>query len=254
MADVDGGVMRVNSVETNSGFIDQYSPPSDGTSYTRVEVEACAISDNVDSGYIEWEAFLDDGSVAELSYTNSEAPMLTLIPGDCARGYVVYVVPNGAELTSISHTDFWTDERFVWDLTAAPVAIDGPMPASGGTGNEIGSSFTFNSGVEATVVDAGNYESTDEYYELPDGRRLVAANVRVCSESTTTVFASDFYVFTDDNFVATVEYYNSSFVTTDLNPGDCAEGGVVFLIPEDSNPSMIMYKEFGTSEFARWMP
>ena len=105
-----------------------------------------------------------------------------------------------------------------------------------------------------SVLEAGNYESTDEYYELPDGRRLVAANVRVCSSATTTVFGIDFYVFTDDNFVATMNYYNSSFATTDLNPGDCAEGGVVFLIPSDSDPVSIMYREFGTGQFARWTP
>ena len=170
-----------------------------------------SISGDVDWGYGQWEAFLDDGSAAEMSYTNSESPILTLSPGDCARGYVVYIVPDGSELTSISHTDFLTEEKVTWDLMSDPVAIDGPMPGNDSPGNEFGSSFTLDSGVEVTVLEAGNYESTDEYYELPDGRRLVAANVRVCSSATTTVFGIDFYVFTDDNFVATMNYYNSSF-------------------------------------------
>ena len=252
-ATVPEGVVRVNSVETNVDGIDQYSPPMDGMSYTRVEVEACGTGERLESGWSEWDAYLDNGEIAELSFTNSESPMFTLGQGDCARGYLVFSVPSGSDLTEITFTEFWSDETATWDLTSETMPVNGPLRESGKPGNEIGSSFTFDSGLEVTILDGGNYTSTDEFFELPAGRKLVAANVRLCGGSElTTIYPSDFYVLADDGFFANNEFYNTNLESTDLNPGDCVEGGVVFMIPENSSVATILYKEFMSGQIARW--
>lgn len=254
-ADVPGGVARVNSVETDAAPINQYATPEPGFTLTRVEHEMCAIDDSVSFGWTDWAGHLDSGTEAEMSLNNDESPMFTLYPGQCARGYLVFNVPDGSVLVDVVRTDFFSDVQAAWGLTSTPVAIDGPMASTSEKGNPLGSSFTFDNGAEVTVLDAGNYTSTDEYYELPAGRKLVAANVRVCSQAQLiTAMASDFYVMTDDNYLGVYEFYNSTFETSDLDVGDCAEGGIVFLIPEESSPTALIYRDFGSGAEARWTP
>ena len=181
--------------------------------------------------------------------------MFTLYPGQCARGYLVFNVPDGSSLVDVVHTDLFSEVQAAWDLTSTPLPIDGPMESSNEKGNPLGASFTFDNGAEVTLLDVGNYTSTDEYYELPAGRKLVAANVRVCSQTQLiTAMASDFYVSTDDNFLGAYEFVNTTFETTDLDVGDCAEGGIVFLIPENTAPTALIYRDFGSGAEARWTP
>ena len=253
IADVTGGVTRVNAVETETTPRAQSNFLEEGYTITRVEVETCAEDDAVNAGWTQWYGYLDDGSEAESYLSDEPAAVMNLVPGDCARGFLSFAIPDGSKLGTVQFTDFWADTNPTWDLTRDFVTVDGPIAHKSPEGLPIGSTFTFSDGTTATLEDAGNFESTDDYYELPAGFKLIAANVEVCAGSQQiSVYPSDFNVMTDDNFLGANEFFNSTFQSSDLSPGDCAKGGIVFAIPESSKPVTLLYTAFLLSETARW--
>jgi hypothetical protein len=193
----------------------------------------------------------NEGFVYHPELAGREGQILTvnLSPGEKARGWVAFEVPEGATVAGIKYAvDPFGGKVLQTSLIPPPegytpitkaLSILPPLPEArfGDVAEQYGYSLS-----AANVEDP---TTPGMFYQAREGYKLVAVEIIVGNISGETLSVNPLYaVLVDSNgFVYQPELAgrDGQLATTDLNDGERAKGWVAFEIPEDTSPVIIKY-------------
>src|SRR5262249_14673913 len=95
---------------------DRFAAVPDGSSPTRLDVEVCAGPAQLDLEPWSWYGRRDDGFTESATVVTDGLPVTTLPSGQCARGSVDVVIPDGHALVEAVWVDPQLHERGRWSI------------------------------------------------------------------------------------------------------------------------------------------
>lgn len=193
-----------------------------------------------------------DGFIYQPELAGREGQIVTvdLDPGEKARGWVAFELPEGATAASIKYAvEAFGNKVLQADLTPPP---DGyvpdtaalailPAPLESGLGDVVEQDGY---SLSATAVE--DPTTPGMFYEAKEGYKLVAVEILVGNESGEALSVNPLYAVLVDNngFVYQLELggRDDQLATVDLNAGERVQGWVAFELPMDASPVSIKYQ------------
>jgi len=195
---------------------------------------------------------LDSGGFTyqpELAGREGQIVTADLSPGEKARGWIAFEMPEGATAASIKYAvETFGSKVLQASLTPPPggyvpnteaLSILPPSPEGG-----LGDVFEqYGYSLSSTAVE--DPTTPGVFYEAKEGYKLVAVEIVVgnVSGETLSVNPLDAILVDSSGFVYQPELAgrDGQIATVDLNAGEKAKGWVAFSIPEDATPVSIKY-------------
>jgi len=185
----------------------------------------------------------------ELAGREGQIMTVDLSPGEKARGWIAFEVPEGATVASIKYAVKTFGSKVLQaSLTSPPegyvpnteaLSILPPSPEA-----RLGDVFEqYGYSLSATAVE--DPTTPGMFYKAKEGYKLVAVEIVVGNVSGETLGVNPLYtILVDSNgFVYPPELAgrDGQLATVDLNVGEKAKGWVAFELPEDATPANIKY-------------
>jgi hypothetical protein len=185
----------------------------------------------------------------ELAGREGQIVTVDLSPGEKAKGWIAFEVPEGATVASIKYAvESFGDKVLQASLISPPegyvpnieaLSILPPSPEAG-----LGDVFEqYGYSLSATAVE--DPTTPGMFYEAREAYKLVAVEVVVGNASGETLSVNPLYaILVDSNgFVYQPELAgrDGQLATVDLNAGEKAKGWVAFEVPEDATPASVKY-------------
>jgi hypothetical protein len=112
----DGSTATLRGVEPGATPINRFLGPRPGHSFSRLDVEMCAGSDDVDVGPFVWLGRQDDGFTANAAVAVHGLEHATVPAGTCVEGTVDIEVADGHRLTEVVWVGLALDEQARWSV------------------------------------------------------------------------------------------------------------------------------------------
>ena len=185
----------------------------------------------------------------ELAARDGQIVTANLSPGEKAKGWIAFEMPEGAAAASIKYAvEAFGDEILQASLTlppegytpnTEPLSVLPPSPEAklGDVIEQYGYSLS------ATAVE--DPTTPGMFYEAREGHKLVAVEIVVGNVSGETLNVNPLYttLLDSNGFVYQPELAgrDDQLATVDLNVGEKAKGWVAFEIPEGAAPASVKY-------------
>lgn len=246
---------RVNAVTPNAPALNEFTSPDPGTTFTRLDVEQCAGSEQLATNPLYWSAQLDDRTMAEATLGAQGFETITLAPGGCQRGTVDVSVPQGRSVTAVVLTDATFSETGRWQVGAS----SGPPTAEALQPDEPPESAPVGEQVEAVggraIVHgvAPGAAPTNEFTTPDPGSSFTRLDVEVCAgDQSTPVNPLYWFGVLDDNTIASAELGAQTLQTLELAPNQCQRGTVDVVVPDGRRVVAVLFTDAGVQEAGRW--
>lgn len=224
----------------------------EGKKLVAVEIIVSNVSGNVLSVNPLYATLLDDGGFiyqTDLGSVDGSLSSLNLSPGEQARGWVSYKIPDTATAARIKYsTDIFGTYFLQAPLTPPPsghtpvtVRITPFLPAS-----KLGD-VVEQSGYSLSANQVEDPSTPNMFYTNRPGYKLVAVQIVLSNVSGAEAFSSNpFYAYLVDSngFVYSAELMgrDGQIDSLDINSGEKAQGWVSFTVPENATLAYIKYE------------
>lgn len=226
--------------------------PTSGKKLIAVEVIFSNISGDMvsinplDATLLDTEGFT---YTPELGGVDYQMPLLDVSPGEKARGFMAFEVPENAVAGSIKYAiEMFGNKILQASLTPAPeghVAIPEPVSTPGDPLPKLGD-VVENYGYSLSAVTVEDPATPGILYSSRQGYKLVAVEIILGNVSGSEALSiNPLYAYLVDNngfvYAAELGGRDDQIDTAELAIGEKIQGWVSFMIPEDAVPASIKY-------------
>ncbi len=233
----DGGAARLNGLEVDAELDPSFPQPEDGFRVDRIDVEACAGSEELFVEPSLWMGLDSDGAVRSAHLGIHGLVSLTIAPGACQRGTVDLAVPEDGELREVLLADEEQKTVARWAVSGEPPERLAPLP-SAVEAAEVGTTFEMVGGDTATVTAVAT---------AGDGLEVSA---RVCAgEFEIPAVPRSWLLVTDDHRMLVPD---DPGLSQPIPPQECVEITPTFSVADDAQPIAVVFAYGGAVEEGRW--